>query len=369
MALAYSPRMSTPTPPRQTPLSLSPEITLRNRVVIPPMASGTADLSGFVTPETVKHYARLGKASAGLLIAEYSFVHLSGKSEALQLGVNLDEQVPGLKKIAAAIHHSGAVAGLQLTHAGGKTERCFSGGVLHSPSGIRVPVKDRTLEIPTAMSTSDIYDWKAWFIAAADRAVKSDFDVVELHAAHGYGLNQWLSPLTNKRTDEFGGSLKKNARLLLDIVKEIRSQHPPLLLSVRLPGQDFMDGGLTISASIFLAQELQTAGVHVINVSSGIGGWRRPGARLGEGYLIEEAAVIQRHTAVPVIGVGGIETGAFIDELVRANRVSLAAVGRAILKDPETWGKEQLHGGACSGLRASERPSISTATDGRSILP
>ncbi len=329
---------------RLTPLKLTNQITLSNRIVVPPMASGTSDLNGFATQESVNHYTRLGTSQAGLVIVEYSFVHLSGRSEAHQLGINNDEQISGLARLAATIQHSGAVAGIQLTHAGGKTERIFSGGALQSPSGVIVPVKDRTLETPSEMALTEIKDWKDWFISAADRAVKAGFDLVELHAAHGYGLNQWLSPITNKRTDDYGGSIMKNSRIILEIVREIRSQHPGLLLSVRLPGQDFIDGGLTVSDAVLVAQELERTGVNIINISSGIGGWKRPGSRNGEGYLIEEAVMIQSQLSVPVIGVGGIESGAFIDHLVRNSKVSLAAVGRAILKDPASWAKAQLQG-------------------------
>jgi NADPH2 dehydrogenase len=327
---------------RFSPLNLRNRVTLPNRIVVPPMASETSDVNGHTTDKTIEHYSRLSKAGAGLVLVEYSFIHLSGRSEANQLGINHDDQLSGLSLIAEKIHQSGALAGIQLTHAGGKTETCFSAGPLQSPSGVIVPVKDRTLERPDSMNLSDIKNWKDWFLKAADRAVKANFDLIELHAAHGYGLNQWLSPITNKRNDQYGGTILDNSRLLLEIVQEIRSKHADLLLSVRLPGQDFLKKGLTITDSILIAQKLQKAGVDIINISSGIGGWKRPEFRSGEGYLVDEAAIIQSHLSIPVIGVGGIKTGAYIDDLLKNKKVSLAAVGRAILKDPATWGKKQL---------------------------
>jgi NADPH2 dehydrogenase len=327
---------------RLSPLELKNKATLSNRIVVPPMASETSDENGYVTDKTIAHYSRLSEAGAGLIFVEYSFIHSSGRSEANQLGINCDDQINGLGRISDQIHKSETLAGIQLTHSGGKTESCFSSGVLKSPSGVIVPVKDRSLEKPDEMNFSDIQNWKEWFLKAADRAVKANFDLVELHAAHGYGLNQWLSPITNKRNDRYGGSLINSSRLLLEIVQEIRSQHPNLLLSVRMPGQDFMEGGLAISDSILIAQMLQHAGVDIIHISSGIGGWKRPRTRSGEGYLVEEAAIIQSKVSVPVIGVGGIETGAFIDDLLKSKKVSLTAVGRAILKDPKAWGNTQL---------------------------
>lgn len=298
------------------------------------MASETADESGFVTEKTIEHYANLKRAHVGLLMVEYSFIHPSGRSELNQLGINDDLQIPGLTKLAAEIKSSGAMAGIQLTHSGGKSESQFTGGVLQSPSGIVVPVKDKLLDTPDIMTDDDIADWKRWFFEAATRAVKAGFELVELHAAHGYGLNQWLSPITNKTNYRLG--------FLLDIVSIIRSAYPHLLLSVRIPGQDFMEGGLTQSDAKKIAKSLEAVGVDIINVSSGIGGWRRPRERNGEGYLVEEAAYIQSHVSIPVIGVGGIETGDYIDEVINGKKIALAAVGRAILKNPQQWGEVNL---------------------------
>jgi NADPH2 dehydrogenase len=315
---------------------------LKNRIVVPPMASSTADAQGAVTEATVSHYRRLTESGAGLIFIEYSYVLASGKSEPQQLGIDDDRRVGGLKNLAATIREGGALAGIQLTHAGGKTERALTGGALMGPGSIAVPVKDRVLEQPDPMSEADIERWKDAFIAAAARAASAGFDVVELHAAHGYGLNQWLSPITNQRTDRYGGTLENRARLLLEIVEGIRHAHPGLTLSVRMPGQDFLEGGLTINEAIRLARWLEAAGVDILDVSSGIGGWRRPRDRSGEGYLVSEAEVIQAAVRSPVIGVGGIETGEFIDRAISGGRLSLAAVGRAILKDPGGWRKANL---------------------------
>jgi NADPH2 dehydrogenase len=184
------------------------------------------------------------------------------------------------------------------------------------------------------MNSYDIEVWKSAFTAATDRAVKAGFDLIELHAAHGYGLNQWLSPITNQRNDKYGIDLNGRMRLLIEIVNAIRAQHPNLLISVRIPGQDFIESGLTVSDAITVAQTLEKAGVDIIHVSSGISGWRRSSSRRGEGYLVEEAAQIQARVSVPVIGVGGIQTAEYIDEGLIQGKFSLAAVGRAILENP-----------------------------------
>jgi NADPH2 dehydrogenase len=313
-----------------------------NRVVVPPMASETADARGASTPATIEHYANLASSGAGIVFAEYTFVHPSGRGEENQLGADSDDKLPGLRAIARAITRTGALAGLQLVHVGGKTTKALAGGEPMSPSGVRVPVKGWEPDLPRAMSRSDIELWVSWFTAAAVRAADAGFDLIELHAAHGYGLNQWLSPLTNKREDEYGGGMAGRARILFEIIDSIRAAAPELLIAVRLPGQDHMEGGLTTSDMGILVMRLEARGVDLIDVSSGIGGWRRPEGRSGEGYLVNDAAGLKAFTALPVIGVGGIETGDFIDRILAEGRVDFAAVGRAILKDPRAWGRAQL---------------------------
>lgn len=306
------------------------------------MASATASSGGFATEMTFEHYTRLTTAGAGLMIAEYAFVHTSGRSEEHQLGISSDEHIPGLRKIAKIIQRSGSVAGIQLSHGGGKSSQVLTGGKLMGPSAIAVPIKGEQLEIPSPMTEDEIALWQTAFAAAIDRAVAAGFELIELHSAHGYGLNQWLSPITNHRHDNYGRTLAGRSKMLLEIVRATRIAHPNLLISVRMPGQDFLPGGLSPSDMIALAKILVDAGADVLHVSSGIGGWRRPTERMGEGYLVQEAAQIQAHVAAPVIGVGGIETGQFIDQCLQEKKLSLAAVGRGILTDPEGWRSSQM---------------------------
>lgn len=331
---------------RFSPLRLRNGAVLKNRVVVPPMASETANSEGFATPATLAHYERLAKSGASLVMVEYTYVHRSGRSEPNQLGIDSDSKVEGLARIAEIIHRSSALAGIQITHSGGKTSRDLTDGSLQSPSGVAVPVKDQDMPIPDAMTLDEIHEWRHAFGQAIERAVLAGFDLVELHAAHGYGLNQWLSPLTNQRRDAFGGNVRKNSRLLLEIVEQAKRDFPGLLLAVRMPGQDFLEGGLTAEDSISIARALEETGIDLIDVSSGIGGWRRPRDRRGEGYLVSEAARIQFSVGVPVIGVGGIETGEYIDRALRSGELSLAAVGRAVLNGPTEW-RERVMVGFC----------------------
>jgi NADPH2 dehydrogenase len=326
-----------------SPLIVGNRLTLKNRVVVPPMASGTADAEGFVTKKTLSHYDNLAKSKASLVMVEYTYVSFSGKSEEQQLGLTGYAHLPGLRKLASTIKESGSLSAIQLTHAGAKSETNITQGPLLSPSGLRVPVKGKELELPIEATFKDIEDIKESFVKAAVLASDAGFDVVEFHAAHGYGLNQWLSPITNQRSDLYGGNLLNRARLLLEIIKEVKTLKPDIILSVRMPGMDHFEGGLTNQDSAELAIILEKSGVHLLNISSGIGGWRRPDSRLGEGYLVDDAALVQKEVSIPVIGVGGIETANYIESILNRGKVSLAAVGRAILSNPQLWGETNFN--------------------------
>lgn len=314
----------------------------RNRVVVPPMASQTADSSGRVTAETVAHYRRLSASGAGLVFVEYSFVHPTGRGEERQLGAEADDKTAGLARVADVIHQAGALAGLQLVHVGGKTTPLLAAGPLIGASAIPVPVKGWQPETPREADPQEIRDLKAWYLAAAGRARAAGFDVVELHAAHGYGLNQWLSPLTNQRKDGYGGSPENRARLLFEIVGGIKARFPELLLAVRLPARDHLEGGLEVGEMSEVVRALEGLGVDLIDVSSGLGGWRRRDDRTEQGYLVEDAALLRRSTVRPVIGVGGILDGETIDRFLRERKLDFAAVGRALLAEPEAWGARHL---------------------------
>jgi len=321
-------------PSHATPLTLRTGLVLPNRIVVPPMASGTADAHGTPTEQTRAQYEHRARSGAGLVFVEYTAISEAGRSEPNQLLFTSTSDSDGFAQLARLIRAHGAVPGLQLTHAGGKTERALTGGILQSPSGIPVPVKDRTLETPDAMTHEDIADWRADFVDAAVRAIDMGFSIVEFHAAHGYGLSQWLSPLTNVRSDAYGGSSENRARLLCEILCEVKKQRQQATLAVRIGARDFLDGGLEPNESLKIARLLVDAGCDLLDVSSGIGGWRRPQSReaRGEGYLVPEAATLQQHIDVPVIGVGGIETLAFIDGALARGDFQLAAVGRAVLE-------------------------------------
>ncbi|MCO5142976.1 MAG: NADH:flavin oxidoreductase [Oligoflexia bacterium] len=314
-----------------------------NRVVVPPMASQTASNKGYVTLKTLEHYKKLSQSGAGILFAEYSYIHTSGKGEINQLAIDSDHKIPGLTELRKSIQFSGALAGIQIVHTGGKTSSNLTGQKLLGASEISIPSKNTSLEAPRSIDQNEITKMINWYLDATKRAYLSGFDIVELHAAHGYGLNQWLSPITNQRQDLYGGSLENRARLLLEVSSKIKELYPSLLLAVRLPGQDHYENGLQSSDMQWVSKKLSHIGVDLIDISSGIGGWMRPNNIQGQGYLVQDASNIKSSLSTPVIGVGGIEKGDFIDSILLEEKVDFAAVGRAILKEPLSWGLRELN--------------------------
>lgn len=327
---------------RWTPYQFKNGALSKNRVVIPPMASGTGNLQGAITSKTLEHYQKLTQAGAGILFVEYTYVHRSGRSELNQLGFDSEHQIQEHQELASIIKNSGSLAGIQLVHGGGKSSSHLTEGKLLGASPIVVPTKDNNLKTPTAMTFKEVEIYQDWYLKAAIRAARAGYDIIELHSAHGYGLNQWLSPLTNQRPDKYGGSLINRSKMLLEIFQKIRVELPKIILGARIPGEDHAEGGLTQEDMFFTSQRLQDLGADFIDVSSGIGGWRRPKDRTGEGYLLPEATSIQMKIDTPVIGVGGIESGAFIDESISRSKVAFTAVGRKILQNPKHFFNEVL---------------------------
>jgi len=316
--------------------------TAKNRLVVPPMASQTADEEGYVTAQTLEHYQRLTESDAGLIFVEYSFIHKSGRGETKQLAVSTDAHTEGLKEVSRIIKSSGALSGLQIVHVGSKTEKTLTGGELLAPSPSPVPVRNKSMEQPKEMNEKEIQQMIESYFLAASRAYEAGFDTVELHAAHGYGLNQWLSPITNHRLDKYGGSQVKRSEVLYSIVKKIKAEFPQKLLAVRLPVEDHYEGGLVFSDMLITAKTLELIGVDLFDVSSGIGGWKRLRGQKEEGYLVADARKLKSKVETPVVGVGGIVSGEYIDLGLVEESFDFAAVGRSILKSPSDWKARQM---------------------------
>lgn len=320
-----------------SPLTIK-NFTLNNRIVLPPMANNMADDSGAVTDRHIRHYVRRAKAGVGMVIVEHAYVRLDGRVNKTQMGIHNDDLIPGLRQLAEAVKAHGAVVGIQITHGGGKATHATAGTQPLAPSAGIVPGASESAE---AFNAAQLDEIQAAFVAAAKRAIAAGFDFVEVHGAHGYLLNQFLSPLSNRREDVFGGDLKDRQRFPLQVVKAVREvvddQH---LLLYRLGANDFMSGGLTADEGLQTAKALVAAGVDVLDISGGLCGAQTPDwDEQSQGYFVPMAAAIRAEISQPVIVAGGITDPHAADRFVREGQVDLVAIGRAMLTNAE-WATE-----------------------------
>jgi len=306
-------------------------LQLKNRLVMPPMATGLATPQGEVTEDLMKHYEKRARG-LGLQIVEHSYVVKGGKLSEQQLGIYDDKLVTGLAKLTKRIRSLGTPIAIQINHAGRVTTSDVCGQQPVGPSPIPHSSEHET---PRELSKSDIEELIEAYGLAANRAVEAGFDALEVHGAHGFLLNQFLSPLSNKRNNEYGGSLENRMRFHSQIVARIKEKiGKSLPLLYRLGADDMHPEGLTLKESKVFAQNLEKWGIHAIDVSGGMMG-SRPVHLTSPGYYVPLAEAIRSVVNVPVIGVGGIRTPEFADEVIRKNRADLVAVGRAMLEDPE----------------------------------
>jgi NADPH2 dehydrogenase len=298
---------------------------------MPPMQSGRASFEGAVTNKVINFYVRRSSA-LGLPIVEHSYVTVLGRIGPKQLGIYSDSLIGGFEKLASAIHAVGAPAVVQISHAGGAANKKVIGAIPVGPSQTE---KVRMLEKTELQEIAEDY------ALAAERAVKAGFDGVELHGAHGYLLNQFFSPLINKRQDDLGGSLENRMRFPLMVVEKVQKRMDGRLLLYRLGADDLAPKGIHIEDAVVFAKRLEQAGVAILDVSGGMCGSEPKQLRTIKGYFVPQAHEIKKAVKVPVIGVGGITEAQFADKLVREGLVDLVAIGRALYHDNE-WPQKAI---------------------------
>jgi len=300
---------------------------------------GTKD--GLVTEELVKHY--VDRASKlGLQIVEATTVSKNNRWHHF-LSIDSDRFIPGLEKLVKGVHQAETLIALQLIHFGGISKKEVGLCNPMAPSSIRIPgipaIRSDN-EIPKAMTVEDIEGVVEDFSMASRRAYEAGFDSVEIHGAHGVLFSQFLSPLTNNRDDEYGGSLENRVRLSVRVVRRIRRELGSYPILYRLGAEDMLPGGLTLDEGIRAAKMIEEAGADVIDVSGGLVGHLHPDNR-GPGFFVPQAAAVKKAVDVPVIGVGGVKTPEEANEIIRSGKVDLIAIGRAIVKDPN-WASKAI---------------------------
>jgi NADPH2 dehydrogenase len=309
-----------------TPFSLK-QVVLKNRIVMPPMCMYKAANDGMVTDWHVIHYATRAVGQVGLIIVEATGVEPRGRITDHDLGIWDDEHIVGLKRIVDSVHAQGGKIGIQLSHAGRKSEVSGSTGV--APSAIAFSAQ---YAVPVVLTVAEIKDIVQQFVKAAQRAVQAGFDVIELHAAHGYLINEFLSPLTNVRTDQYGGSLENRVRILDEVLAAIRAAIPiamPIL--VRVSADDYHQDGNTPESIAHMLNLIKSNGIDLVNVSSGAVISVMP--RTYAGYQIPMALVIKEKTGLPVLGGGLITQPLQAMQVVKAG-VDLVYTGRELLRNP-----------------------------------
>lgn len=332
------------------PLTLK-DVQLKNRIVLPPMANNRATLAGDVTEGLVEHYTARAPA-VGLVIVEHSYVTAGGRMHPNQLGICEDSNVPGLMRLATAIRAAGTPAAIQITHAGGRAPAGACGGRPEAPSAAPIPSAARAPSagtvLPRELSLDDLAALQQAFAQAARRAKMAGFAAVEIHGAHGFLLNQFYSPLCNRRADAYGGDRAGRLRFPLEVVGAVRAEvGPDYPVLYRLGADDLLPGGLTAEDAVYAAEALEDAGVDLIDISGGLGGWRPAGA-FGEGYLGYLGLAVKSATTLPVIVTGGVVTPDGAEKLLQDGAADLVGVGRALLADPD-WARkavEQLAAGS-----------------------
>lgn len=310
------------------------KLQLKNRLVFPPMATAKSDEKGHITEEILSYYDEKSKGGyLSLIIIEHSFIAKQGKASEKQLSIAEDEVVEDLKKLADVIHKNGSKAVMQINHAGSMTTAEVTGEETVAPSVILNP---RRGELPRELSKEEIKEVVGRFANAAARVKAAGFDGVEIHSAHGYFLNQFYSPLTNKRNDEYGGDLLGRIKIHLEVIEAVKKavgDDFPVLL--RLGGSDYIDGGTTIKDSQIAAREFEKAGIDVLDISGGFCGYVVPGLS-GQGYFAEITEAMKEAVSIPVILTGGVTEGSAAEELLSKGKADLIGVGRAIYND-SSW--------------------------------
>ena len=308
---------------------------LRNRVVMAPMVVQLAAEDGAITTRSIEYYARRAEGGAGLVIVEATWIALGGKAFACQAGLDRDALIPGHFELVEAIHRHGAKAACQIHHGGARADPALTGGTTVAPSAVAeagIPVLPRELAHKEIVALAETY------AHAAGRAQRAGYDAVEIHGAHGYLIHEFLSPVSNRRTDEYGGNAEKRMRFAALVIRRVRET-----VGARFPILFRMsaEGGYGIDEALEIAHAVETCGVDAIHVS--VGGTApttlvppdtSPMAR-PEGWLTAYAEAIRKRVAVPVIVVGEIRHPRFAEDVLAHGKADFIALARPLLADPD----------------------------------
>lgn len=302
-------------------------LELKNRIMMSPMCMYSSGDDGKPTDWHFVHYGSRAMGGVGLIMQEATAVERRGRITANDLGLWDDNQIEPLKRIVDFVHSVGCKMGVQLAHAGRKCE--VKGERIVAPSTMNWSDE---YPAPAELTKDEIKEIVKAFGQAASRAVKAGYDTVEVHAAHGYLIHEFLSPLSNKRTDEYGGSRENRARFLREVLTEIKKNiSQDMLVFMRVSATDFVDGGLDINETVEIVKLVKDL-VDIVDCSSG--GLLSPRIDLYPGYQLSYAEAVKRDAGVASAAVGLISSPDMAEEIIGNNRADLVVLGRVLLRQP-----------------------------------
>lgn len=313
--------------------------TFRTRIVMPPIATyRCTQTGGNVTDEMIDYYGKCAaNKNVGLIITEHSYITMQGKAKEKQLSIADDSNIEGLSRLTDVIHQNGDKVFAQLNHAGSAAIPNVTNMDIVAPSSIALPVVPPISgnEMPKELSKTEIENIIEAFVQASIRAKKAGYDGVEIHSAHGYLLNQFYSPLTNRRKDEYGGSLENRLRIHTETIRAVRQAvGNDYSISVRFGGCDYMEGGSTIDDCVKACRLFEKEGVDMISLSGGMCRYTRKG-HTEPGYFQDMSLAVKKQVSIPVLLTGGVTTRKEAEQLIENHAADLVGVGRALLKNPQ----------------------------------
>ncbi len=314
-------------------------MTLRNRMVRSATWEGMCEQDGRPTERLINCYKDLAKGGIGLIITGYAFVRLDGKNNPGQMGIHTDNFADDYKKMTKAVHEAGGKIAVQLVHGGGQSNAEIAGRQSFAPSAVKV---NQFPEMPAELTRDEISKIITAFGEAARRAKSWGVDAIQLHGAHGFLINQFLSPLTNRRTDEYGGSIENRSRFLLEVYRNVRetvgADYPVL---IKLNASDHVDGGLEIDDSVYAAKKLAEAGINAIEVSAGTSasGEKSPVRRKinkseKEAYNLKLARRIKEAVSCLLMVVGGFRSYRVAEKAIRDYCMDYISMARPLIREP-----------------------------------
>jgi 2,4-dienoyl-CoA reductase-like NADH-dependent reductase (Old Yellow Enzyme family)/thioredoxin reductase len=313
-------------------------LELKNRIVKAPQSTGLSNRDGTVSERLVRHYKELARGGTGLIIVEYTYIdNDASKSAFCQLGISDNEHIAGLSWLVSSIHDEGAKVGIQIEHCG--RQKFLGTPPIKAPSRIPWPtLYEQTGIVPEELTIEEIKQIIESFGDAAKRAQTAGFDLVEIHAAHGYLITNFLSPHTNKRTDLYGGSLENRMRFLVEVIKNVKTKvgdHFPI--TMRINGTDYEPDGITIDESVEVCKQAEKLGVFAFHVSGGdhhMMNYQVSPMTLPNGPNVWAAEEIRRSVSVPIIASGSINTPKFAEDILEEEKADFVSLGRPLLADP-----------------------------------